>query len=164
MCKYFPDLKNTDVQAFGGLTTQRLKWKIEQGHFNLDQYCNIIIHVGTNDVFHISSDIFYENMVSVVQEILRLNRACKVILSSILPRPVDYKFSDILIREFNLKLADYAVSHSDRVVYMPVCKSFYCRFGRPVFPLFLKTDRLHLNHADIQKFVHFIANFLAHLY
>ena len=68
MCKYFPDLKNTDVQAFGGLTTQRLKWKIEQGHFNLDQYCNIIIHVGTNDVFHISSDIFYENMVSVVQE------------------------------------------------------------------------------------------------
>ena len=59
---------------------------------------------------------------------MRLNHVCKVILSSILPRPVDYKFSDILIREFNLKLADYAVSHSDRVVYMPVCKSFYCRF------------------------------------
>ena len=48
--------------------------------------------------------------------------------------------------------------HSGFWVSAPSVLSFYDRFNRPIFPLFHKIDRLHLNHAGIQKLVHFVAN------
>lgn len=164
MCKYFPELKNTEIQAFGGLTVERLMYKLDNDRIsNLSQFCNIIIHVGTNDIFYTTSDRYFETIVSIVNSIKSVNSSCKIILSGVLPRPTDFRFSDILIREFNSKLVQCA-DNDTRVVFMPVNKSYYDRYGRPIFPLFSDNDLLHLNHAGIQKFVHFIANFLAHLY
>lgn len=161
--KYFPELKNTEIQAFGGLTSERLLWKIRHGYFKLNEFCNIIIHVGTNDIFSITSDNYRININAVIQEIRAINSSCRIILSSILPRPVDFKDSDNSVRHFNLKLYEMSVSGLSKVTYMASYKSFYDRFNRPIFPLFHKTDKLHLNHAGIQKFVHFIANTLAHV-
>ncbi|CAG2237079.1 unnamed protein product [Mytilus edulis] len=161
--KYFPDLKNTEIQAFGGITSERLLWKIRHGYFNINEFCNVLIHVGTNDIFAITSNQYRFNIDLIIQEIRCVNASCRIILSSILPRPVDFRMSDRLVQDFNSQLFDFSQTGCAKVNYMPVCKSFYDRFHSPIFPLFLKTDLLHLNHAGIQKFVHFIANTLAHL-
>lgn len=161
--KYFPDLKNTEIQAFGGITSERLLWKIRHGYFNINEFCNVLIHVGTNDIFAITSNQYRFNIDLIIQEIRCVNASCRIILSSILPRPVDFRMSDRLVQDFNSQLFDFSQTGCAKVNYMPVCKSFYDRFHSPIFPLFHKTDLLHLNHAGIQKFVHFIANTLAHL-
>ena len=130
----------------------------------MNEFCNIIIHVGTNDIFTITSDNFRVNINEVIREIRTINVSCRIILSAILPRPVYFKESDSLVHDFNLKLQEFSVAgYWNRVSYMASYKSFYDRFNRPIFPLFHKIDRLHLNHAGIQKLVHFVANTLAHL-
>ncbi|CAC5361192.1 unnamed protein product [Mytilus coruscus] len=41
--KYFPELKNTTIQAFGGLTSERLVRKLSRSDLNVQDFCNFLL-------------------------------------------------------------------------------------------------------------------------
>jgi lysophospholipase L1-like esterase len=80
-------MRNTGVQAFGGLSSDRFLGKLKNVTFSYNEYNNIIIFVGsTNDISEISCKTFQENMKKVIEEIRKCNHSAGIILSSIIPR------------------------------------------------------------------------------
>ena len=96
----------------------------------------------------------------VIEKIRLVNPSCTVILSSVLPRLVDFRLTNLKVTSFNEKLKDLANSFNN-VKYMACEKSFF-DYGRPISALFSK-DKLHLSVAGLNKIYSFIANTLAHL-
>ena len=154
-------MNNVNVLGFSGLTSGRLLGKLRNRVFSVSQYKNIVIHVGTNDIFDISCTQFESNMMQIIDEIRISNSSACIILSSILPRSKDFKDSKSFVFNFNEKLKHFSEVTSN-VKYMSAEKSFLNRFGFPIKVLFQK-DKLHLNLTGLNKFEKFLANSLAHL-
>ena len=160
ICKYLPDIKSTTVQGFGGLTASRLLGKLKNRVFPFSECSNIIIHVGTNDIFAINCSQFQIIMKEIIQEIRKCNPSTLILLSSILPRPVDFKDSKMQVAQFNNSLKELA--NTNNIRFMACEKSFFNRYGYPIKCLFQK-DKLHLSFTGLTKLQQFIANTLAHL-
>ena len=162
MFSYLPEMRNTEKHSIGGLTSGRLIGKIVNKLFPLGDPSNILIHVGTNDVNSLNISAYEANMRLVIEKIRLVNPSCTVILSSVLPRLVDFRLTNLKVTSFNEKLKDLANSFNN-VKYMACEKSFFDRtYGRPISALFSK-DKLHLSVAGLNKIYSFIANTLAHL-
>jgi len=58
--------------------------------FPYSEYNNIIIFVGTNNISEISCKTLQENMKKVIEKIRKCNPIACIILSSIIPRLVDF--------------------------------------------------------------------------
>ena len=101
MFSYLPDMKNTQKQAFGGLTSGRLVGKLQNRVFTVSEFCNIIVHVGTNDVNSISTNMYESNMKKIIDDIRIMNPSCTILLSSVLPRLIDFKQSRFKVSNFN---------------------------------------------------------------
>ena len=97
------------MQAFGGLTSERLLKKLQNRVFSVVGYSNVVIHVGTNDIWSISDSQFRDNIRNVVAEIRKSNSHCNIFLSSILPRLVDFKDTEIEVYDFNSMLQEIAL-------------------------------------------------------
>ena len=154
-------MKNVYVQAFGGLTSGRLLCKLRNRVFSVSEYKNIVIHIGTNDIFDISCSQFEYNIKHIIDEIRISNVSACILISAILPRPRDFRDSKPIVFEFNEKLK-YFSEVTFNVKYMAILKSFLNRFGFPIKALF-QADKLHLNITGLNKFEKFLANTLAHL-
>ena len=163
MFSYLPEMKNTEKHSIGGLTSGRLIGKIVNKLFPLRDPRNILIHVGTNDINSLSVSAFEANMKIIIEKIKIANPSCTLILSSVLPRLVDFRLTNLKVSNFNEKLQELASSTNNNVRYMACEKSFFDRkYGRPISALFSK-DKLHLSVAGLNKIYSFIANTLAHL-
>ena len=99
-------MRNTRVQAFGRLSSGRLLGKLKNMAFSYSEYNNIIIFVGTNDISEISCKTFQENMKKVIEEIRKCNPSACIILSSIIPRLVDFKNTKLHVLNFNNSLKE----------------------------------------------------------
>lgn len=153
-------MRNTQLCAFGGLTADRLLQKLRNRSFSWTGAKNVIIHVGTNDIFNINPSMYKEIISACVDQIRICNHQCIIFLSCILPRPKDFNNSMVLVSNFNEKLREIANSRQNvRIMYSD--KSFYCRFGKPIKCLF-SVDQLHLSTTGLNRIFHFLANTLAH--
>ena len=93
MSKYVTDIRHTEVLTFLGINVNRLSNKIRTGNLILDKTFTII-HVGTDDVASMdvgSISSSYNDLISLIKQ--RSNT--KIVVSSILPRPVDHLVSGI---------------------------------------------------------------------
>lgn len=157
---YIQEMKNTQLYSYGGLTTERLLLKLRNRVFSWRYAKNVIIHVGTNDIGSISSSKYESVMKSVVAEIRKCNEECIIFLSTVLPRRKDFENTSLLVNEFNQMLKNVAEGQQNvRVMYC--CKSFYCKYQKPIKCLFT-ADGLHLSVNGLNRMFHFIANTLAH--
>lgn len=142
------DLNHIDgvtLKAFPGATIGKLAVLFSKGHISLEEYDYIIIHVGTNNVGnrnsvdHIKSD--YGNLVATVR---KLKPHIRIVISSILPRPVDHKITDPVIRDIN-KYLNSVMSKDLNFKFICSYKAV-CKFGSYSRYLFAKHDNgLHLN-------------------
>lgn len=159
--KYLPEMRNTQLHAFGGLSCEMLLRKLKNRVFTWYHFNNIIVHVGTNDVFNINANLFEKYIRDIIHELRICNPDCVIILSSVLPRPCDFNQSELFVINFNNVLKQLASSLTD-VKYMQCEKTFYSRVRKPINTLFT-VDKLHLSTTGLNKVFSFIANTLAHV-
>lgn len=161
MLSYLPEMKNTQLQAFKGLKSDRLLNKIRNKVVTCYGVKNVIVHVGTNDIYDFTTSQFESNIRNAIFELRKYNPECVIFLSSILPRPVDFKHSKDLVLSFNQALQVISNSVPD-VRYMSCDKVFVSsRYGFPIRCLY-SADKLHLSTTGLNKFHNFVANTLAH--
>lgn len=70
--KYFPELKNNTIKSFGGLTSERLVRQLSRSDFNVQDFCNVIIRVGTTDICHLTSGQFRSDIISIINLLLTI--------------------------------------------------------------------------------------------
>ena len=156
MAKNVTGIFGTTLQIFSGKTISQVANKIQYGYATLEPFDYVIFHVGTNDLGdrapydHIISD--FGNLIGICQN---KKPNIKIVVSSILPRPVDLSITDTVRRKVN----DYLqkkMSKSMRFKFVCSYKPFM-RAGEVRRELFAKRDEgLHLNTAGTSTLTRFL--------
>ena len=139
--------------------TRRLQVK----EAKLEQFDHVIFHVGTNDIGNkctvkqILSD--YGNLIGVCRNV---KDTINIVISAILPRPVDHLISDPIIRQVNNYL-HRKMSKEMNFKFVSTYKPFM-RAGEVKVELFAKRDGgLHLNSSGTNRLKQFFLNVITHL-
>lgn len=160
MAKHVSGIRDTEIFAFPGINITRLNRKITQGLVDLSsQY--IILHVGTNDI---SSSLLEDEIVAMYNDLISVVRSksdCKILVSAILPRPIDFDATGNRVKKVNNSLATLCRTRKASFV-----KSFkpFLKCGVPRREYFAVRDGgLHLNIEGIRRLREFFINTIAHL-
>ena len=100
--KHVPDIHHTEVKAFPGTHINQLANKIETGHLYLDKPIPII-HVGTNDVVTIETGAMLSCFNNLILQIRKKSNTA-IVMSALLPRPVDNSTLGDKVKHVNNKL------------------------------------------------------------
>ena len=145
IAKHLSGLDGVKLQIFRGYTIAEVASTVNSGAADLYPYDIVILHVRTNDIgnrasFHsIISD--YGNLIGIIR---RKKTTIQIVLSAILPRPVDHNITDPMIRSVNERLR-LVMSKSMRFKFVCTYKPFM-HAGSVRIGLFAKRDNgLHLN-------------------
>ena len=87
--KYVKDVRHTEVCAFPGINISRLTNKLQNRHLVLNKEFSII-HVGANDINSSSVGEILSSFNNLI-EVVRRNSQTTILISSILPRPVNHQ-------------------------------------------------------------------------
>ena len=151
------------LQAFPGLTIAKVANQIQYGNATLEPFDYLILHVGTNDL---GSRSPFECIISDFGNIIGICRQKKpsiqIVVSAILPRPVDLAVTDTVRRNVN----DYIQKHmskSMRFKFVCAYKPFM-HAGQVRRELFAKNDGgLHLNTAGTNTLTRFLISVVSTL-
>ena len=140
------------MQSFPGATIARLSMHFSKGHINLENYDYIIIHVGTNNIGNRDSN---ENIISDfgnhISTVKKMRPSIRIVISAIIPRPVDHEGTDSMIKSVNHHLRtkmcrDMGGGGGLYVLYVLIRHTAVSKFGTYRRYLFAKPDKgLHLN-------------------
>jgi lysophospholipase L1-like esterase len=148
---------------YPGTTISRLAHLFWSKRISLEKFDFIIVHVGTNDVAQgrsvgsILSD--YGNLIAAIRSV---KRSISIIVSSILPRPVDQKITDGVIFEINTNLRE----NISKDLSFKFVRSYrpFCFKGKVKRHLFAKLDGgLHLNAEGTSHLRHYLIGVITHL-
>ena len=121
----------------------------------------MILHVGTNDIGYrapygdIISD--FGNLIGICK---KMKPSIQIIVSAILPRPVDHSYTDPMIRSVNKQL-NKVLSKTLRFKFVPSYKPFMYA-GSVRRELFAKKDGgLHLNTEGTNVLTRFFLRVIA---
>ena len=143
------------LKAFPGATIGKLSILISNGSVDLHDFDYMIIHVGTNNIGKRDS---FDNMISdyanLVAIIRRRKPDMRIIVSSILPRPVDHSITDSMIKKINFHLKS-VMSQDLNFKFISSYKAVV-KFGSFRRYLFAKLDKgLHLNTEGSNRLRYF---------
>ena len=153
-------VRNTRVHALPGYTIARTTDAIVFGNIQVSHFKAILIHMGTNDIpakrdRHSGRQSVqpikqvvraYKAMIDVIR---RSNPGCKIVVSAIIPRPVDFPTSKYRVERVNQGLQQLCES-SSRLIFNPTHK-FFLKKGLPVLDYYAPSDRLHLRGAGVAR-------------
>ena len=154
MAKYVSGIDGVKLQAFRGDTIARLTNRIARGEADLGPFDHVIVHVGTNDIGrrqpfeNILSD--FANLVGIIRKVKPM---INVIISAILPRPVDHEDTDEMIRRINFHLKN-KMSKDLNFKFICTFKPFM-HAGNVKLEFFAKNDGLHLNTVGTDRLRYF---------
>ncbi|XP_060567834.1 uncharacterized protein LOC132726519 [Ruditapes philippinarum] len=141
IAKHVTDIRLTKVHPFPGINISRLTSKIENDPVLVSKPFTII-HVGTNDINRFSEEeilSLFNNLISVI----RAKSSTHIIISSILPRPVDHVLTGSKVKRINFLLKQKCLER--KVQFICSFRPFF-KFGKPLRDLFAVRDGgLHLN-------------------
>ena len=147
------------VIAFPGIHVGRLTAKVQNHPYLIQCRCTIL-HVGTNDVQNLTvKEILSEfnNLITVIQTLSKT----RILISSILPRPVDYKVTGSKVKELNFSLK--ALCLDRKVTFLNSYRQFF-KGGQPMRELFAVRDGgLHLNSEGTRRLKLFFIQTVNHL-
>lgn len=123
-------------------------------------YDILIVHVGTNHVgrYEVADfDIAYNVLISTLKRLTKPNAI--IIMSAMLPRPVDFQDTGYFVASVNSRLRTICFKRGVKFVatYKP-----FLSYGVPIDRLFSPMCKLHLNHFGNQKLTNFYVQVLAH--
>ena len=129
----------------------------------LDKFDYVLIHVGTNDVARkalfdeIISD--YGNLVGICRKV---KPGIKILISAILPRPVDHENTDQVIKRIN----GYLLNNMSKAMNFKFLKTYrpFMYAGSVKRELFAKRDGgLHLNTEGTNRLKYYFLRTIASL-
>lgn len=163
IAKYISGIDGCVTQPFRGDTIAKLTNRLQYHEADLESFDYVIFHVGTNDIGnrasakHIISD--YGNLIGVCRKV---KPSINIVVSAILPRPIDHKITDPVIREVN--------SYLNKFMSKDMNFKFVCSYkpfthgGKVKTELFAKRDGgLHLNSEGSNRLKHFLIKVITHL-
>lgn len=159
--KHLPLIEGVQLSAFPGTTITRLQHQLST--INLSAFSFIIVHVGTNNVAKGHSVAF---MCSAFADLVNYLRArapgIRIIISSVLPRPVDDDSSRSIIYELNA----YLEKNMAKDLNFHFLKSYrpFCFKGQIKRHLFARLDGgLHLNSEGCARLHNFFLRVISNL-
>ena len=163
IAKNVSGLDGVTVQSFPGDTISKIANKIQLGVADLKPYDFVILHVGTNDIDNREP---FDSMISDFGNLIGILKRRKpfihIIVSAILPRPVDHFDTDPMIRSVNKHL-NKVLSKTLRFTFVPSYKPFMYA-GSVRRELFAKKDGgLHLNTEGTNVLTRFFLRVIATL-
>lgn len=159
IAKYVKDVRHTEVCAFPGINISRLTNKLQNRHLVLDKEFSII-HVGTNDINSLSVGEILSSFNNLI-EVVRRNSETTILISSIIPRPVDHQVTGDKVKLVNSKLKQLCMQR--KVQFLHTFRPFIrnCEPRRELFAI--KDQGLHLNLDGTRRLRQFFINTVAHL-
>lgn len=159
IAKYVTGIDHTILHAFPGINISRLMKRIER--FPELVYSDFtILHVGTNDVTTLSVIQIlsaYNNLFCVISSL----SPTKIVVSSILPRPLDHSKYGENVKAINAGLKK--ICSQRKLQFIHSFRPFF-KFGQPVRELFAVRDGgLHLNLEGTRRLKLVFINTVAHL-
>ena len=152
-------ISDAKVIAFPGINISRMTHKVQSRHIDISAR-NIIFHVGTNDISRLDIGEMlsaFSNLITVTKGVSNAN----ILISAILPRPVDWNASDDKVKMINKKLVDLCKDRNIRFLHT---YKYFIKSGRPKRELFaIRDGGLHLNLEGTQILKKFFVNVVAHL-
>ena len=120
----------------------------------------VLIHVGSNNVNSCKLadfDYYYNQLITTDKRYTK--PSTKVILSAVIPRPLDYDFTKNLVIAVNK-----SVKHNcnRRPVGFVATYKLFLKFSRPICALYSPLCNLHLNYFGILKLTNFYIQVLSH--
>lgn len=161
IAKYVNNIEGVVLEAFRGDTISKIAHRIETRQVSLDGFDYIILHAGTNNVGN--SDTFeniisdYGNFVGICR---RINPKIKIVISAILPRPVDHEITDPLIRRIN----NYILKNMSKNLNIRFFRTYrpFMYGGHVKRELFAKRDGgLHLNTEGTNRLRYYFLRSIA---
>ena len=160
ICDYIgKHVNNVDgllVQPFPGATIGSITARIQRGQASI-AFDYTILHIGTNDVERKSVPEMaaeYSNLLTVIREISET----QVVISGILPRPVDFNTLGRHVLEINQGLSTLCFCRG--IKFLKTYRSFLFK-GIPRRELFAVNDGgLHLNFEGTRRFRQSLISFL----
>ena len=158
--KHVTRVKNAKLQALPGYTISRTADSIAFGNISVSGYKAILVHMGTNDIppkkdrFTGKQSIQPINHVvdayrHLVQVIRRYNAHCQIVVSAIIPRPVDFLVSAYRVQKVNEGLQQLC-ENKHKMIFNPTHKFFFKR-GLPVRGYYSESDKLHLRGSGVMR-------------
>ena len=155
--KHIKSLKRCTLQPFPGADIWDIIYYIDAGIVKVN-YDIIIIHVETNNVCNHKLADFnyaYNVLITTVKRLANLNAV--IILSAIIPRPLDNSGNFVKFVNFQLQ----SICQKRAVKFVATYKPFL-KFGVPVCEFYSPICNLHLNHSGNIKLTNFFVQVLAH--
>ena len=139
--KYVKKLNNTQVVAFRGIHIEELAVRVLQDKIpHLPGKRLIVTHVGTNNVTNDSPDEMVNKTKFLIDAIRQKNSEALIVLSLIIPRPIDYSERAERVKQYNHKIIKMAAHLG--VNHIPTYRKFmYAK--SPKMDLYA-VDDLHL--------------------
>ncbi|XP_053409046.1 uncharacterized protein LOC128559928 [Mercenaria mercenaria] len=153
--KHIPPIEGVTVKSFPGATIGKLHYLLEKGFLSLKGFSYIILHVGTNNIArNCSVSDMLADFTNLLAKIRKISPEIHIIVSAILPRPVDIKVTEKKIKEFNLML-DTQLSKDLKFKFIKSYRPFlHC--GEIKLHFFARLDGgLHLNLEGSARLGHF---------
>lgn len=153
--KNMPPIDGVVIKSFPGDSIAKLTMRIDHRQVNLSPFEYIIVHVGTNNIDRRDS---YENIISdygnLIPVIKKQKRSIRIVISAIIPRPIDHDETDSMIKKVNKCLrSEMGPDLGFRFVETWKCVSTYGTYRRY---LYAKKDKgLHLNTEGSRRLRYF---------
>lgn len=161
--KYLDGMKDTVVQSFSGANLGYIKYVIDKEYIYLhefDSFSHVILHFGTNDIEKHSIEIILCKFRNLIYSVRNRNRDINILISSILPRPVDFVQLGYKVVQINKALI--GICKDEKISFIKSYRRFLFK-GSPKRDLFaIKDGGLHLNEAGVAQlkmcFIHVISH------
>ena len=138
--KYVTKLNNTQVLAYRGIRLEELAVRVLQDKIpHLDGKQLVVTHVGTNNVQRDTPDEMVNKTRFLVDMIRQKNTEATIVISLIIPRPIDYLERADLVKEYNHKII--SLSTQLGVFYIPTYRKFMSA-KNPIDDLYA-IDKIH---------------------
>lgn len=163
--KRVENINNTLIIAYPGFTFSKLLTLIEYGM--IKEICDkstIIIHIGTNDISVTTPEDLVERALTLTRAIHRFNDGCKIALSHIIPRPIDFEETNEKIYKYHNLLYKYSMEPRGMGSFCTIpTNNTFMSYSKPVLGLYNQDDLLHPNPLGDSRLRQFLSNHLAKL-
>ena len=161
-CKYVNNIDCVDIHAIPGANIFTVHQYIKENKARMKLFSHILLHVGTNDIgnglsFHLAVQ-YYSNLFNLIKD----ECDCKVIVSAILPRPIDFDNTKNIVIQLNNCLSSLAVKFG--YLFVRSYKPFVQQPGSLPIRKYFARDGLHLSFLGVSILRNFFIGVVNHLH
>lgn len=161
-CKHVNKIRGMDIYSIPGANIHIIHQFIKENSALFQKYTHLLLHVGTNDIGNgLSSNLivqYYNNLFELVHTYCP---KIKIVISAILPRPVDFEKTKNIVIDTNKFLASSSLKRN--ALFVKTYKPFVQQPGSLFKKKCFCKDGLHLSYLGVSLLRNFFIGVINHL-